>query len=432
MSALLSLELIDSPLLPASAGLALVLLVAAVVVPPRRPVRWSLVFAGAALLGWALAKTLESIGLFQGPLPAHAAPVAALALGGAAVGLVAAFTRPWWRRMLALALVPCALVAGALGVNALYGVTHTPAAVLGLQALPAVRLPQPSSDESDPATLFERWSAPADMPRTGRVGALSGDEAIPAAGFAPRDAALYLPPAALVPDPPRLPLVVFMMGQPGSPDPTSLAAALDAFAASHEGLAPIALVVDQLGSRDADPACVDSASFGAVSTYVNEAVPAHARERLNVIDDPAYWTIGGFSNGGSCAFAYAAEHPETWGSLLDVSGNEYPGSEHPDQTIADAFGGDAAAFEAAKPASLLAARGGQFAGHLAIFTSGAADAVFGPGQANNAALAASAGFTVRTDVIAGAGHDGPALDGGLAFGVAAVAAYTGLAPPDSS
>ena len=57
-------------------------------------------------------------------------------------------------------------------------------------------------------------------------------------GYAPRDAALYLPPAALVADPPRLPLIVFMMGQPGTPDPTSLAAALNAYAASHTGLCP--------------------------------------------------------------------------------------------------------------------------------------------------------------------------------------------------
>lgn len=425
----LLIELIDSPLLAIFAVLAVALAVVVVLVRPRHLVRWAIVFVGGVLAGYVLAKILEAMGMFEGPLPAHAAPAGALAIGLVVLGLTAVFTRPWWRRVLAVLLVVCAAVAGTLAVNTLYGVTHTPAAILGLQILPPAVIPAPDQGDGDPATLYQRWTPPPDMPTQGTVGALSGSEAIPVTGFAPRDASLYLPPAALVADPPKLPLIVFMMGQPGTPDPTSLAKALDAFAAAHEGLAPIALVVDQLGAPENDPACADSTTFGDVSTYVNSAVPAYAKATLNIIDDPAYWAIGGFSNGGSCAITYGAQYPDTWGSILDVSGNEYPGSEHPDQTTADVFGGNAAAFEAAKPAALMAARPGQYDGHLAVFTYGVEDATYGPGQVANAALAQSAGFTVLTDAIAGAGHDGPALDGGLEFAVAAFAAQTGLAPP---
>lgn len=429
LTGLLLVELIDSPLLAIVAGIAVVLALVVFLVRPRRPLRWGAVFAGATVAGYVVAKVLEAQQIFQGPLPAHAASGGALAVGLVAVGATALFTRPWWRRIVAGGLVVSAALAGALSVNTLYGVTHTPAAVLGMQLLPPAELPAVTPSDGDPAALYRNWEPPAGMPAKGTVGALSGGEAIPVRGFAPRDAAVYLPPAALVDDPPPLPLIVFMMGQPGTPDPTFLAAALDDFAAAHAGLAPIALVVDQLGSPENDPACADSPTYGAVSTYLNTAVPAYARNRLDIVQDPAFWAIGGFSNGGSCAVTYGAAHPETWGSVLDVSGNEYPGSEHPDATIADVFGGDAAAFAAAKPAALMAARPGRYDGHLAVFTYGTADTTYAPGQVSNAALAQKAGFTVRTDPIDGAGHDGAALTGGLAYAVAAFGAHTGLAAP---
>jgi enterochelin esterase-like enzyme len=180
---------------------------------------------------------------------------------------------------------------------------------------------------------------------------------------------------------------------------------------------------------NADPACADSAKYGKVSTYINHDVPAYATKALNIVKDPAYWIIGGYSNGGSCAFAYGAQHPEIWGSIMDISGNEYPGSEHVDRTIADAFGGDKAAFDAAKPAALLAARPGAYDGHLAVFTHGDQDGTFGPGQVSNAALAQQAGFTVFSETIAGEGHVGPALSKGLTAAIDALGPGLGLAAP---
>ncbi|OZB87966.1 MAG: hypothetical protein B7X41_10640, partial [Microbacterium sp. 14-71-5] len=122
--------------------------------------------------------------------------------------------------------------------------------------------------------LFETWTPPADLPSEGTVTLLTGEERIPSsAGFAPRDASLYRPPAALVPDPPALPLVVFMMGEPGDPDPSFVADAMDRLAAAHHGLAPIVIVADQLGSEDGNPACVDSAAYGGVETYFTQDIP---------------------------------------------------------------------------------------------------------------------------------------------------------------
>lgn len=426
---LLSIELINSPIVWVLVGLTAVVALVIVAVRPRRTIRLLIVLAAAGIAAYATAHILEPLDTFDGPLPRHAAVWAAAGAALIALGIAALFFRPWWRRLLGALLVVLAVLMAGVGVNISYGLTHNLAAILGVQALDSAPLPAPDATAADPATLYETWTPPADMPTHGRSSALSGDQKIPSTGFAARDAAVYLPPAALVADPPRLPLLVFMMGQPGSPDPTALAASLDAFAAAHNGLAPIAIVADQLGAVNTDPACADSKTYGMVSTYINHDVPAYASRTLNIVNDPAYWIIGGYSNGGACAFAYGSQHPEIWGSVMDISGNEFPGSEHVEKTIADAFAGNKAAFEAAKPAAQLAAHPGAYDGHVAVFTHGDQDGTFGPGQVSNAALAQQAGFTVYAEVLAGEGHVGPALPKGLAAAIGALGPHLGLAPP---
>lgn len=429
---LLSFELLDSPLLTVTAVLALALGVIVLLAPPRRLVLTVVigVVAAGAMFGVALA--LSAMNTFDGPLPWPAPLWAAAAAGGTAVGIVGLIRRPWWRRLAGVLVIIVALLAGFLGVNRAYGITHNLAAILGVQAAADAVLPGQSATSDDLSTLYQTWKPPADMPAKGTVGALTGDNRIPSGQYAPRDAAVYLPPAALVADPPKLPLLVFMMGQPGSPDPTNLAQALDAFAAAHQGLAPIAIVADQLGGRDKDPACADSTKYGAVSTYFNELIPQWAPAHLNISTDHRFWIIGGYSNGGSCAITWAAQHPDVWGQLWDISGNEFPGSEHVDQTVKDVFGGNADAFNAAKPSSVMAAApAGTYDGHTAIFTWGGADSEFGPGQQNNAAAAKAAGFDVVTQTFDGQGHTGAVLDDGLNAAMAAIAPVIGLAPPPS-
>lgn len=427
---ILSFELIDSPLLWVAAVVAALGVVGIALWAPRRVIRTAVIAVAAGVVMFVVAKVLEAMDTFQGPLPAGALWWAAGAAAAAAVGVVGICRRPWLRRLIGVVTVIAALLAGALGVNASYGVTHNLAAILGVQALDPASLPQRGDTAEDPSTLYQTWEPPADMPAKGSVSALTGSSKIPTGQYAARDASLYLPPAAQVANPPALPLLVFMMGQPGSPDPTVLAKALDAFAAANKGLAPIAIVVDQLTAPDRDPACVDSATYGAVSTYINELVPQWAEQNLNIVTDHRYWTIGGFSNGGSCAALYGTKHPDTWGQLLDVMGNEFPGSEHVAQTVADVYNGDANAFQANKPSVVMAAApAGTYAGHLAVFTWGSADTTYGPGQQANADAAKAAGFTVLTHIVEGAGHTGEALDGSLAYAIPAMAPVLGLAAP---
>lgn len=425
---LLSLELIDDPVLVlVPRAVAVVSFVAAVLVVPRRGIRLAVGVAAGAATVFAAGLLAQAAGAFDGPLPGLALWWGAAGGAGVGAGVVAVLTAPWARRVLGVVLIVTAVLVAAIGINRAYGMTHTLASILGVQSYAAEALPERTPATGPDGTSLASWHPPADMPAQGRVSALSGDQRIPVGDFASaRDAALYLPPAALVDHPPVLPVLVFMMGQPGSPDPGPLATALDAFAAAHEGLAPIALVVDQLGAPDRDPACRDSAMYGAVSTYINALVPAFVAQHLNASADHAQWIIGGYSNGGSCAIAYAAEDPELWGGLIDVSGNEYPGSEHVDQTVKDVFGGDRAAFDASIPTAVMAAHPGAYDGHPAVFTRGSEDTVFGPGQDRNAAAARAAGFEVTETTIAGAGHVGAALTAGLAAALDDIAPALGL------
>lgn len=426
---LLNAELIDSPLKAVCAFVALAGVAALVIWAPRRIVRIVVAAAAAGIVMYVIARILSAAEVFDGPLPVGAARWAALAVAGMAAGTVGIATAPWGRRLVGVVVVIASFLAGFLGVNASYGITHTLAAVWGVQALDRAELPSVGDGGQEGALTWQNWTPPADMPSTGTVSALTDDARIPSGDFKARDASLYLPPAALVADPPTLPLIVFMMGQPGSPDPTSLAKALNDYAQNHNGLAPIAIVADQTASGDWDPSCADSEKYGPVATYINELVPQWAASHLNVTSDHRLWVLGGFSNGGSCAAKWVAEKPEVWGNLLDVSGNEYPGSEHPDETIADVFGGDKAAFEAATPAAIMSRTpASAYAGHTAIFTWGEMDGTFGPGQQRNAIAAAAAGFAAVKYVVPGAGHDGPALDGALAYAIPLLGPALGLAP----
>jgi hypothetical protein len=172
--------------------------------------------------------------------------------------------------------------------------------------------------------------------------------------------------------------MVQMMGLPGSPTPTAIQTAVDAFAAKHDGLGPIVIVADQLGSSRQNPGCADSKAFGGVNTYFNVDIPEWIRTHLRVPAAPADWTISGYSNGGACSFLYGAQHPEIWGSLASQSGEEWPGWERPAPVLSKVFGGSRAAFDANKPENVLAAHPGAYRGRVAVFTAGAVDHVYGP------------------------------------------------------
>ncbi|NQX11110.1 esterase [Microbacteriaceae bacterium VKM Ac-2855] len=415
-TALLALPLLD-PSVEFWAYLAAGLVVAVLLVR-RRPVRLLWWIGAGALVGGVLLVLVQWVwDLFGGPLSAGSQTWVIGAFAALGVAAAAVLRAPWWRRIIAVLAVPLVLIAAGVGINADYGLAETVGEVLGETTLPAIALPA-LVDGGDDSELASTWTPPSEMPAKGEVGRIS----IPAtaSGFAARPASIYLPPAALVADPPKLPFVLLMMGQPGTTDPTVIRNALDAYAKTHHGLAPIAVVADQLSRSDVDPACVDSAAFGSARTYITQDVVAWARASLNVTSDPAQWTIAGFSNGGTCAALFGAQLPTVFGNVIDVAGEAYPGQEHADDVLSGVFDGDAAAYAAVHPKAVLAA--GTYPDSWGFFADDPDDAPYSDETRTVERAAAAAGWHTQWFPVPVPGHGGAMLQTALD------AAFTALGP----
>lgn len=428
MTALLEIRIVSPVLIGVFCAASLVALGYLLWRPGRR--RWLLHAAVAFGLGAVLALVVsvfaDATGMFGITLPWQVKAWASAGLGATAVAVANLWGSRWRRRVIALIAAVLFLLTTTLGINAHFGLNATLANFLHIQIDKPIVIPTASPGTWDPdVPLSQSWQPPSDMPASGKQGTVS----IPAtkSGFAARQAGLYIPPAGLTANPPLLPLVILMMGQPGDPDPQYIAATLDAAAAKNKGLAPYVLVVDQLGDPTRDPACADSPMYGNVETYVTQDVVDFART-LPVIPRAQDWIIAGYSNGGGCAFTYAAKHPDIWGNLLSISGEIVPGSEHPDETIADVYGGSAAAYKAAQPMSILASGTVAYPNEWALFTAGENDPEYVAQAQTGATAAAAAGWDAQSYIVPGAGHVVDALEGGLAEGFARLYPRLGLAP----
>ncbi|MBS1907402.1 MAG: esterase [Actinobacteria bacterium] len=397
----------------------------------RRPtLRWLVTSVGALLTGLLLAVLIWFIVIrinhaFGIPIKHVVYFWFAGTLAGVCLAIANMWRSRWWRKVIAACAVLVFIAVGSLGINAAIGLDRTLGSLLGIVARNPITLPPPTAKPHggpQAPPLWKTWKPPADMPTHGTVGTQIIPNAI--SGFASRPAGIYLPPAALVPNAPRLPLVVLMMGQPGSPDPSYVAGVLDQFAARHDGLAPIVVVADQIGDPNQDPLCLDTAKFGKAKTFIVQDVVNWAVANLNVIKDPRYRTIAGYSNGGACAMSYLAEYPNLWSNVLDISGEEYPGSEQPSTVLADIFHGDQAAYDAIKPENLLAAR--KIPGTFGVFTVGSNDLGYIPGVQRIAAAASAAGMSAVYYEVPNGGHVLPALTDGLAKGFSLLYPRLGL------
>src|SRR6516225_9947771 len=228
-------------------------------------------------------------------------------------------------------------------------------------------------------TLESIWHPPRGMPTAGAVYQVS----IPGvrSGFAARPGYLYLPPAYLAAPRPQLPVLVLLAGQPGDPrawlDSGQLQAMMDGFAKQHDGLAPVVVMPDDLGSEFANPLCLNS-RLGEVQTYLTVDVPDWITSHLQVRPPRQGWAIAGFSQGGTCAIQLSTQAPRLYRFFVDISGQAEPtlGSRH--RTISRAFGGDAAAFGRVNPTTVLART--RFPRSAGVFMAGANDHVYTPQQ----------------------------------------------------
>jgi enterochelin esterase-like enzyme len=230
--------------------------------------------------------------------------------------------------------------------------------------------------------LIQSWRAPAGMPAVGRVSTIDIEGTT--SHFDARPAVLYLPPAALVPHPPKLPVLLVLPGRPAPPawsyppsvrpadlpDPPQdwfglggLADLLDGYAAAHQGLAPVVVAADPFGIGPDNPLCADSATGNAAS-YLTRDVPAWVRAHAPVRAGP--WAVAGYADGGTCAVQLALRAPQLFGSFVDLAGPAEPTVGSHQLTVAHVFGGDERAFARINPADIVALqRFPQLSGFLA-------------------------------------------------------------------
>lgn len=339
---------------------------------------------------------------------------------GAGIGLavVSLWGTRWWARVAAIVCIPAVVFVGAVGVNADVGEYPTLGAALNLTSIGPLHIPQRSGPAPlDAGRAWQSWKPPAGMPKTGELGSVTIPGTV--SHFAAREAIVYLPPAALVESGPQLPVMIVMSGQPGAPSDIFIKGAfrktLDAFAAGHNGIAPIVVVPDQLGSSTANPMCVDS-PLGNSASYLTVDVVNWIKSNLDVDPDRTAWTIGGFSQGGTCAIQLGAADPGGFGSILDIAGQEAPRNGTRAHTIDVGFGGDSAKYDAALPLTILA-KNAPYLDEYAVFVVGENDSRYRPVQDTVSHAATKSGMTVDALVIKGTSHDWHTAKIGLSQGL---------------
>jgi S-formylglutathione hydrolase FrmB len=353
----------------------------------------------------------------------------ALGFGGVSLALANLFRSRWWRKVVAAVSIPVFLAASFCGINVDFGAYRNLNDALGVIPYKALQLHAERGEVVAGTDWRSTRSDPPGegVPAKGEVGKVR----IPAtvSRFPAREAVVYLPPIALTANPPALPVLYALSGQPGAPADMftagGVATAMDAFAATHGGYAPIVVAPDQLGGPGRNPMCVDSRAYGNSATYLLTDVRNWVRSHLRVSSDPAGWGIFGYSQGATCAVQYATGRPDLFGSALASSSELGPTLGNEALTIQTGFGGSKAAYEKAQPAAQFL-RNAPYRASTMVFGAGANDAKYSAFARKLAAEAERAG--VRTEVLSspGTAHDWKTIRYVLAHGFPAIAARMGL------
>lgn len=259
---------------------------------------------------------------------------------------------PWWRRVVTLVTVPLCVLASATAVNASLGYLQTSGMLWQ-----RITGKQPSQwiDETKLIAMQH------DGVRPSRGTVVSIKTPTDVSGFSHRDELVYLPPVWFTSNPPpRLP-VVMVIGPEFSTPPDWLLYArgldiLDKFALNHRGSAPVVVFPDTTGSFTNDTECVNGPRGNAADHVTKEFVP-YVISQFGVSADPSGWGVAGWSAGGTCSAMFLVKYPELFSAIVDLDGQLGPNAGPKNQTIARLFGGDAEAWAAFDPKTVVQAHG---------------------------------------------------------------------------
>lgn len=380
----------------------------------RRRRRWW-IFAGVALgaslaacfgLAWLL---VHAFYVWPEDLPPEVVAWTGLGLFAAAAAVGNMFRGGLLRTLAAPAAAIIVLGLCALQINAYFGFMPTVGTLLGKSSSTLLPLESALKKHGDAASfeaspVYERWHKPLNLAASGvmRHAEIPGT----VSGFSGRHAHIYLPPAYLVKNRPKLPVLVLVGSQPGWPGvwavSGNLVQAMNQFAEAHRGLAPVVVIPDPNGTEDGNTMCMDTA-LAKADTYMSVDVPDWIKRNLDVDSDPRHWAVGGFSFGGTCAVQMTTRHPGTYPNFMSFAGEREPALAVSRQETAEkAFGGNLAAFTAEVPLTLLAQR--HYPDSYGFFAAGGDDTEFRDNAVVLSAAAVKAGMHVKTAIIPDAGH----------------------------
>ncbi|WP_169331234.1 alpha/beta hydrolase [Alloscardovia criceti] len=330
-----------------------------------------------------------------------------------------------WRRIIAICLIPAAILFSASQVNAAYGQYPTIRDLLGKSLYPETdAFPQATTTVSDYLKLAQ--SGRISVPEHGEIHSVR----IPAteSGFHARLAVVYVPPAALTTQVPALPVIFIMSGQPGYTSTFftagQLGAIADAYAAKHNGLAPVIISPDQLGNQFHNTMCANTIPFGNTETYLMKDVVGWMEKNLPITTDHTHWAIGGFSQGGTCSVELGPKYPELFNYVIDISGEKQPNAGSESTMINTYYGGDKSAYEAHIPENIFNAHPNSH--QTILFGSGQLDTV---GQADVvyvSQFARKSGWKVKSALSAGSAHDWTTVQNVMRYAVADFSNHAGL------
>ena len=322
---------------------------------------WRLLFLpAAAILGAASAACaswyIAHAGLADDPAPHLLWWWIAGSGAAAAIVILGWGSARWWRRSASLVSVPLCLLSAGLTLNLWVG--YFPTVQTAWDQLTAGPLPH----QTDAAGVAAMAAARL-QPAHGIVVPVRISE--DASHFKHRGEVVYLPPAWFSSSPPPpLPTVMMIGGEFNTPADWlragNAARTIDEMAARHGGNAPVFVFVDSGGAFNNDTECVNGSRGNAADHLTKDVVP-YMISRFGVSAEPARWGIVGWSMGGTCALDLTVMHPELFSSFVDIAGNMGPEAGTKAQTIARLFGGNADAWAAFDPATVIA-RHGQYTG----------------------------------------------------------------------
>jgi S-formylglutathione hydrolase FrmB len=248
--------------------------------------------------------------------------------------------------------LPLSLLCAALALNLWVG--YFPTVQVAWNQLTAGPLPDQTDEVTVTAMQHERK-----IPAKGTV--VSVDISDAASGFRHRGELVYLPPAWYATNPPpKLPTVMMLGGEFNTPADwlrTGQAIkTIDDFAAAHRGYAPVLVFADPGGAFNNDTECVNGSRGNSADHLTKDVVP-YMVSKFGVSPDRAKWGIVGWSMGGTCAVDLAVMHPDMFSAFEDIAGDIGPNSGTKDQTIARLFGGNADAWAAFDPTTVITRHG---------------------------------------------------------------------------